>query len=61
MARKIYPFNGHPPIPGETEKPKSANGARGRMRLRKARRARKAKRLLIAKQLRAETKGLSNG
>jgi len=49
MSRKIYPYNGHPPIPGESTKVKSANGARGRMRLRIKRRARKLKRLEAAR------------
>lgn len=45
MSRKIYHFNGQPPIPGSGERTKTANGSRGRMRLRIAKRARKAKRL----------------
>lgn len=50
MARRIYRYGGHPPIPGESEKIKTADGSRGRMRLRIKKRARKAKRLLLAKE-----------
>lgn len=45
MSRRIYPYGGHPPIPGEADKTKTANGSRGRMRLRVKKRARKQKRL----------------
>lgn len=45
MSRKIYPFDGRPPVPGEIEKTKTASGSRGRMRLRIKKRARKQKRL----------------
>lgn len=40
MSRKIYMFQGHPPIPGTVE-PSKANGALGRKKLRAKKRARK--------------------
>lgn len=45
MSRKIYPYDGHPPIAGDITMDKRANGARGRMRLRIKKRARKQRRL----------------
>jgi hypothetical protein len=49
MSRKIYPFSGHPPIPGQVEKVKTSSGSRGRMRLRLKRQARKLKRLEVVR------------
>lgn len=45
MSRKIYPFSGHPPMPGTVEKVKTGSGSLGRMKLRIKKRARKQRRL----------------
>jgi len=45
MSVKIYPYGGHPPVPGSIEMDKRASGARGRMRLRIKKRIRKQRRL----------------
>lgn len=58
MSRKIYPFAGHPPVPGDTDKRKTANGSRGRLRLRVKKRARKQRRLDEVKLIKMATRSL---